>query len=44
MTELPKQKVVGPLGVIIGTAGEVLTVTTVAELVALQPADVTVTV
>jgi hypothetical protein len=44
ITESPKQKVVGPLGVIVGGAGVVLTVTAVGALVALQPLVVTVTV
>ena len=41
----PAQKVVGPLGVIVGVAGFELTVVTVAAEVALQPLpSVTVTV
>jgi len=41
----PAQKVVGPLGVMVGVAGSGLTVTTVATEAALeQPRDVTTTV
>ena len=45
VTEPPAQKVVEPLGVIVGVGGSGLTVTTVAAEVALQPfPSVTVTV
>jgi len=44
ITESPKQKVVGPLGVMVGGAGMVLTVTAVGALVALHPLVVSVTV
>jgi hypothetical protein len=44
-TDCPEQNVVGPLAVIVGVDGFALTVTTVAEEVAEQPAPfVTVTV
>ena len=44
ITESPRQNVVGPLGVMVGGPGILLSVTTVAGLVALQPLVVTVTV
>ena len=37
VTEPPAQKVVGPLGVIVGVAGNGVTVTTVAADVEVQP-------